>query len=140
MGDIEFYMQGMRKGLGIRRESVLVEIDKIILMDPNDVASIVSYAGDLLDAVKKRVIYRKPLGLVTAVQSMAGMEAILQIYRVHNGVSWEEVLQHNFDKLEKKYEGHKYSDSAARKRVDKAEGKEETLTEMIARDIKENEE
>ena len=124
IGDIEFYVVGLREELGISRDTVLDEIGRLGLCSINPIISIVSYAGDLIDIVKKKVIYRKSLDIIKVTHSMAGLESTLKTIRFHNGISREETLVHNIAKLGERYkEG--YSDQAAQDRSDKIGDNEE---------------
>lgn len=75
-------------------------------------------AGELLDAVKKQVIYRKPLDIDNVIEELGDLEFYLEGLRQILQLSREEILQKNISKLTKRY-GEKYSDSAAQARVDK---------------------
>lgn len=78
-------------------------------------------AGELLDAVKKHVIYNKPLDRVNVVEEIGDiffyMEGVMQSLNI----SEEEVLHHNMDKLGVRYSSG-YSDKAAQERADKKDG------------------
>jgi NTP pyrophosphatase (non-canonical NTP hydrolase) len=75
-------------------------------------------AGELLDAIKKAVIYRKELDRVNVIEELGDIEFYLEGLRQELGVSREECLAANVAKLQKRY-GDKYSDSAAQIRADK---------------------
>jgi NTP pyrophosphatase (non-canonical NTP hydrolase) len=79
-------------------------------------------AGELLDAIKKRVIYRKPLDLDNVREELGDIEFYLEGIRQGLGFTREECLDANIQKLRKRYEGLKYSDSAAQQRADKTNG------------------
>lgn len=76
-------------------------------------------AGELLDAVKKFVIYNKPLDVDNAIEEVGDLlfyiEGICQLL----GITPEEAKQKNIEKLLVRYSGGKYSDSAAQERADK---------------------
>lgn len=75
-------------------------------------------AGELLDAVKKAVIYKKPLDRENVVEELGDMLFYMQDLMRHLGITWNEVLHFNIDKLKARYpEG--YSDAAAQARLDK---------------------
>ncbi len=76
-------------------------------------------AGELLDAIKKRVIYRKELDRANIIEELGDLEFYMSAIRDIVGVSREEVLQGNLDKLGKRYQGHRYSDDQAQARADK---------------------
>lgn len=75
-------------------------------------------AGELLDAIKKAVIYRKELDRTNVIEELGDIEFYLEGLRQELGVSREECLAANVAKLQKRY-GDKYSDSAAQIRADK---------------------
>lgn len=75
-------------------------------------------AGELLDAIKKAVIYNKPLDRVNVVEELGDLEFYMQGLRDALGITREEVLEANIAKLGKRY-GESYSDKAAQERADK---------------------
>ena len=77
-------------------------------------------AGELLDEVKKHVIYRKPLDIENTIEELGDLEFYMEGLRQAIGVSREFVLKHNIDKLSKRYADLKYSDDDAINRVDKS--------------------
>lgn len=77
-------------------------------------------AGELLDAIKKRVIYRKPLDRDNVVEELGDLEFYLEGIRQGLGITREECLAANIVKLQKRYEGLKYSDQSAQDRADKS--------------------
>lgn len=76
-------------------------------------------AGELLDAIKKRVIYRKDLDLENVIEELGDLEFYLEGIRQGLGLTREQCLEANINKLGKRYEGMKYSDKAAHDRADK---------------------
>ena len=78
-------------------------------------------AGELLDAVKKVWAYGKPLDRANAVEELGDLEFYMEALRQQIGVSREEVLQANQEKLAKRYPGGVYSDQHAQARLDKVE-------------------
>jgi NTP pyrophosphatase (non-canonical NTP hydrolase) len=77
-------------------------------------------AGELLDAVKKHAIYTKPLDRENVLEELGDLEFYLEGIRQAIGVTREEVLQGNIDKLAKRYPGFNYTNQAAQNRADKA--------------------
>ncbi len=96
-------------------------------------------AGELLDAYKKRGVYRKELDLVNVIEELGDFRFYLtgykygtnqeetefdylleELYRLFN-ITEEEVEAHNRAKLAKRYESLTYSDQAAQARLDKVE-------------------
>ena len=78
-------------------------------------------AGEILDAVKKVVIYHKRLDRENIVEELGDLEFYMEGLRQGLGITREEVLQYNINKLNKRYAGAKYSDAAAQARADKVE-------------------
>ena len=75
-------------------------------------------AGELLDAVKKHVVYNRPLDHQNVIEELGDLEFYLESLRHGLGISREEVLAHNVAKLSVRYE-RGYSDAAAQARADK---------------------
>lgn len=76
-------------------------------------------AGELLDAVKKEAIYGKPLDRDNVVEELGDLEFYMQGLRDALGISRDEVLAANVEKLSTRYAAGKYSDAAAQARADK---------------------
>lgn len=82
-------------------------------------ATIVAGEGaELLDQVKKHVIYNRPLDMENMLEEMGDVEYGLEGLRQELGFTREQVLQYNIDKLNKRYKNG-YSDKAAIERADK---------------------
>ena len=81
-------------------------------------------AGELLDAVKKSVIYNKELDRENVVEELGDLEFYLQGLRAGLGITREETLEANIAKLltsdKARYKLGQYSDQAAQDRADKA--------------------
>lgn len=76
-------------------------------------------AGELLDAVKKHVMYNKDIDLENVIEEMGDLEFFLEGLRVAFGITREETLLHNIEKLGKRYGDGKFSNEAAQLRADK---------------------
>ena len=76
-------------------------------------------AGELLDAIKKRVIYRKDLDLDNVIEELGDLEFYLEGIRQGLCITRDECLAANIAKLSKRYEKLQYSDTAAQERADK---------------------
>ncbi len=83
------------------------------------VMGICGEAGELLDAIKKFVIYKKPLDRENVVEELGDLEFYLEGLRQGLGVKREITLIHNLEKLAKRYKGYQYSNEAAQARADK---------------------
>ncbi len=118
LGDIEFYMEGLRQVTGIDYAETCV------LGSPSGITHTMMYtlpadAAHVFDAVKKWVIYNKPLDRAALVVALINLEMTLDTIRSFFGIKITDVLQHNVAKLGVRYSGGKYSDAAAQERADK---------------------
>ena len=75
-------------------------------------------AGELLDAVKKATIYRKPLDRANVIEELGDLEFYMEGLRAALDISREDTLDHNIKKLSIRY-GKTYSNQAAIERADK---------------------
>ncbi len=75
--------------------------------------------GELLDAIKKSVIYRKPIDRENVIEELGDIEFYMEGLRQGLSITRKETLTHNVLKLSKRYKGMKYSDTSAKDRVDK---------------------
>ena len=82
------------------------------------VVGISGEAGELLDAVKKHVIYNKDLDMKNVIEELGDLEFYMQGVRNGLGLTRTTILEHNMKKLGARYEGG-YSDKAAQERADK---------------------
>jgi NTP pyrophosphatase (non-canonical NTP hydrolase) len=76
-------------------------------------------AGELIDAIKKQVIYRKELNLENVIEELGDLEFFMEGIRQGLNITRKQTLDANIDKLGKRYEGLTYSDNAAQTRSDK---------------------
>jgi|TARA_R110000737_G_scaffold341193_1_gene364712 NTP pyrophosphatase (non-canonical NTP hydrolase) len=78
-------------------------------------------AGELLDAVKKHVIYNKSLDVVNIVEELGDLEFYMEGLRQSDkvGVSRDATLRMNKEKLSKRYHTLTYTDTHAQERRDK---------------------
>lgn len=83
------------------------------------VLGIAGEAGELIDAIKKKAIYRKTLDCENVIEELGDLEFYMQGLRSSLGITREETLEHNMKKLSKRYENFKYSDKSAHDRKDK---------------------
>lgn len=78
-----------------------------------------SEAGELFDAVKKVVIYRKPWDRVNLVEELGDLEFYMEGLRQELGITRQETLDANIAKLSERYKKLTYSNEAAQERADK---------------------
>lgn len=76
-------------------------------------------AGELLDAVKKPTMYGKPWDRDNVIEELGDMEFYMERFRQIMGITRQQTIQHNHDKLSKRYPKG-YSNKAAAERADKA--------------------
>lgn len=84
-------------------------------------------AGELLDAVKKHVIYNKLLDRENVIEELGDLEFYMEQVRQNLGISREETLAANISKLSVRYASLTYTDEAAQARADKAEIEPDSL-------------
>lgn len=75
-------------------------------------------AGELLDAIKKAVIYQKRVDMENVIEELGDLEFYMEGLRQGFGITREETIQANIAKLQKRY-GEVYSNEAAIERADK---------------------
>ena len=76
-------------------------------------------AAELLDAIKKHVIYQKPLDVENVKEELGDLLFYMSNLMQSVGLSFEEILQHNIDKLSVRYSKGSYSNTQAQERADK---------------------
>jgi len=76
-------------------------------------------AGELADVVKKEIIYGKELDRKHLVEELGDLRFYIQATMMLYGISEQEVLQENANKLCVRYKQLRYSDEAAQRREDK---------------------
>ena len=75
-------------------------------------------AGELLDAIKKAVIYQKELDRENVIEELGDLEFYIEGLRESLNITRDETLDANIRKLGVRY-GDKYSDKSAQNREDK---------------------
>lgn len=75
--------------------------------------------GELLDAVKKAVMYRKVMDRANVVEELGDIEFYLEGFRQAMNIDRETCLAHNMRKLSARYPDAKFSNSDAIQRKDK---------------------
>src|SRR3990172_5024699 len=83
------------------------------------VIGVAGEAGELVDAIKKHVIYNKPLDRENVVEELGDLEFYLERIRQLTGITRKESILGNVNKLGKRYTSMTYSDEAAQARADK---------------------
>jgi len=83
------------------------------------VVGVAGEAGELLDAIKKHVVYNKSLDFKNVIEELGDIEFYLEGLRQKLGIPREATLIANKFKLADRYKGLQYSDKAAQDRADK---------------------
>ncbi len=78
-------------------------------------------AGELLDAIKKYVIYNKELDMENVIEELGDIEFFLEGVRQSLSLTREQCIEANIKKLGVRYQAGVYSDRAAQDRADKTE-------------------
>ena len=76
-------------------------------------------AGEIVDCIKKHVIYQKPLDVENIKEELGDLLFYMSNLMQSVGLSFEEILQHNIDKLSVRYASGSYSNAQAQDRADK---------------------
>lgn len=103
----------------------LVKSPLEIRMDPDQIdlvhaiLGISGEAGELLDQVKKHVIYNKALDRGNMVEELGDLEFYMEQLRQRLKITREECIEHNIAKLSKRYSQLTYTDKDAQERADK---------------------
>jgi NTP pyrophosphatase (non-canonical NTP hydrolase) len=92
---------------------------------------VVGEAGELIDAVKKWTIYNKALDRKNVIEELGDIEFFLEGLRQIFGITRQETLEGNIEKLGKRYAEGKYSDAQAHARKDKIEDLPNMALEVI---------
>lgn len=77
-------------------------------------------SGEILDAIKKVVIYQKDVDFDNLIEELGDIEFYLEGLRQGLNITREETIEANIAKLGKRYPGFQYSNNAAQARADKA--------------------
>jgi hypothetical protein len=105
LGDLEFFMEGLRTGTGIERNDVLGKGWTLPI--------------DVTDVVKKHVVYNKDLDLQALLAGLGQVEQMMEVIRNNYKLNREETLQHCIIKLNGRYSSGEYTDKQAQDRADK---------------------
>jgi NTP pyrophosphatase (non-canonical NTP hydrolase) len=110
----EFVKKLLKSGDQIKSEITPAECHLIHM-----VLGLSGEAGELLDAVKKSTIYRKPLDMENVLEELGDIEFFLEGFRQAVGLTRARCIEMNIAKLQARYHKLSYSDSQAQERADK---------------------
>jgi len=119
MNDLDNEHGRMVKALAKPGKDILKELSPGKMHCLHMAVGIAGEAGELLDAVKKHVIYNKPLDMENVMEELGDIEFYMRGLRELIGMSRDETLNHNLNKLQKRYAEGKYSNKQAQDRADK---------------------
>ncbi len=106
LGDLEFFMEGLRAATGVERDDVLT-------------GNYWNQFIDVTDVVKKHVVYNKELDVSALMAGLNQIEHMMKTIRCDYKLSREETLQHCITKLNDRYSSGGYTDKQAQDRADK---------------------
>jgi hypothetical protein len=86
------------------------------------ISELIESTGALVDVVKRYVIHNKPLETNRASDKFNDTLYVMNALADSVGISASEIIAANIAKLQTRYDGLKYSDSAANARADKKDG------------------
>lgn len=123
-GDIYFYTEQL-----VQREKLELDWDSVMAyagrqhLGPDRMLyhamHVAIFGSQVLDTVKKTAIYNKPLDTTMLRSQLTEMLKHVATLGLMFGISREQALEANIEKLGKRYEGLKYTDKAAQQRLDK---------------------
>lgn len=120
-GDIEFYSHGLF--VATDTTVVMPEITNSLADPLRIVARLSVYSSHILDAVKKTVMYGKPLADTNYTESVGNFVYCLAEVHCVLGVTRKEAREHNIDKLltgeKARYKLGKFTNEQAQARADK---------------------
>lgn len=118
--ETEITHSAMVRGLAKDGDAIIDSLDRSKAHLLHMVVGVSGEAGELLDAVKKHVIYNKELDVHNVIEELGDIEFYLEGIRQELGIERDETIKHNMDKLSQRYATRKYSDDQAQARADKA--------------------
>lgn len=123
IGDFCFYYRDLRDWIAGNKPDEPIEVSAEFRM-PNDGPSLVSVAmvacGELLDVVKKHVIYGQVMNFANLMKASEQITICVEMVMVSVRITEDEAMEANINKLSKRYPKGGYSDGDAAARADKA--------------------
>ena len=100
----------------------LFKVDSQREMLSHAAMGIAGEAGELLDAVKKHLVYGKQLDVANIREELGDLRFYIEAMQNILGIDSQDILQGNVNKLATRYKKLTYSSEAAIARADKTEG------------------
>jgi NTP pyrophosphatase (non-canonical NTP hydrolase) len=97
----------------------LFKLDTFAQMMNHAALGVCGEAGELADAIKKHIHYGKPLDHENVIEELGDLRFYMQAIQNMLGITEQELLQHNANKLAARYGSLTYSDKDAVERKDK---------------------
>lgn len=121
LGDLEFYLEGIRQNRWIERDETVPANDRAPAgYGVFTTAARLSISGsNLLDLAKKVAIYQKDVERSAFVNELRVFEGHLEDIRNYLGITREETIAGNIAKLQVRYAAGSYSNQQAQDRADK---------------------
>lgn len=76
-------------------------------------------SGEIIDSVKKSVIYNKPLDIENIKEELGDLLFYMEGIRQICCLEWDDIKASNIEKLKKRYPNFEYTDKRAQDRADK---------------------
>jgi len=95
------------------------EITPIDLALIHAILGIAGECGEIVDAIKKVVIYRQPINIKNIIEELGDLEFYIEDLRRWLKISRTRTIKANITKLAKRYPGFVYTDKRAKTRLDK---------------------
>lgn len=112
------FFEDMVQGLAKPGEAIVESLTPEKAHQLHMAVGISGEAGELLDAIKKAVIYNKQLDRENVIEELGDLEFYMEGLRQGLGITRQETIRANVQKLGKRYSDG-YSDTAAQERADK---------------------
>jgi NTP pyrophosphatase (non-canonical NTP hydrolase) len=116
---VEMKHSAMVEAIAKKGEDILKELSPLQAELIHMGLLICSEAGELADAIKQFAIYQKPMDMENVVEEMGDIEWTMERTRQLLNITRELTLDHNIEKLSKRYPQMSYSNEDAQKRADK---------------------
>lgn len=116
---MEIIFEDMVRGLKKPGQAIIDSLTPEKMDGLHMAVGVVGEAGELVDAVKKYVVYNKALDRANVVEELGDLEFYMEGLRQTFSISRQETLDGNIEKLGKRYAAG-YSDQAAQARADKS--------------------
>lgn len=117
LGDLQFYIRGLVKDIdGVEYEQL---VTGVCSFNTAPIHALISSSGDVLDYIKKHVMYEKELDTVKLQAALDKLNKVIAyLYDVYD-LFHDDVLKGNIEKLNTRYAKGTYSNEQAQTRADK---------------------